>query len=105
MHESVYLIRSREEAQFAGRRLERSFLPQVLQRLCFFVLSDQRVYIAVALSDHAAPELLIWVRRILSECGECCDTQITFAQLTREQQRFSEVYLGRGEAFLSDTEG
>ena len=100
MDECVYLMPTRREAQFAGQRLQRSFLPQVLQHLCFFVLADQRVYIAVGLSTFAAPELVTWARRILGECGERCDPSTTLQSLTGEQQHFSDVYLGRGEAFL-----
>lgn len=102
MYEYIYLVRSREEARFAGQRLERSFLPQVLQQLCFFVLADRRVYIAVGLSSYASEELLLWARHILNECGERCDPPLTLLELTQDQQRFSEVYLGRGGAFLSD---
>lgn len=104
MHECIYLIRTRDEARFVGQRLDRSFLPQVLERLCFFVLSDQRVYVAVELSAWAAPSLQQWARGILSECGDRCDPSLTLAQLANDAGHFSEVYLDRGEGFLHKEE-
>lgn len=100
MQECIYLIPSRQEAKFVGQRLHRSFLPQVLQRMCFFILSDQQVYVAVVLSARAAPSLQQWARGILSECGERCDPTLTLAQLTEDTERFQEVYLDQGSGFL-----
>lgn len=100
MYECIYLVPTRREAQFAGQRLRRSFLPQVLHQICFFVLDDERVYVAALLNERAAPMLRQWAHRILAECGDRCDPALTLAQLTDDSQRFSEVYLDRDGSFF-----
>jgi|GEM_PF-1898092 hypothetical protein len=102
MQELIYFVDSRREAQFVGRRLDRSFLPQVLEKLCFFILESGQVYVAVGLSEHTTPPLQRWACRILSECGVRCDDGLTLAQLTEQRARFSEVFLDRGSAFLAE---
>jgi hypothetical protein len=102
MHECIYLVPNRDEARFVGKRLDRSFLPQVLQQICFFVLSDEQVYVAAVLHERTSPSLQQWARRILSECGDRCDPALTLAQLTGDCGRFSEVHLDRGGHFLAE---
>ena len=103
MYEYIFLIPTRREAQFVGQRLHRSFLPQVLLQICFFVLDDERVYVAAVFNERAAPALRQWAQRILAECGERCDPALTLAQLTDDSQRFSEVYLDRDGSFFQST--
>lgn len=102
MYEYIYFVDSRREAQFVGRRLHRSFLPQILQKLCFFILDTGQVYVAVGLNEHTTPPLRRWACGILSECGDRCEDGLTLAQLTEQRARFSEVFLDRGTAFLGE---
>lgn len=103
MYEYIYFVTSRREAQFVGRRLNRSFLPQILQKLCFFILETGQVYVAVGLSERTTPPLRQWACGILSECGERCDDSLTLAQLTEQHTRFSEVFLDRAPFLAEDS--